>query len=144
MSVPEHIEISSQRTRYVRRGIGVLVGCSPLFLLATSIVQAATRGGDGNAIGLLVMFGALVIGGLNFYLSFLRGLIYGRKKGSLDGYNHVSGLPVIGSVLVVIGTVVGFGSALCVVLGLLAVALDTGGSVWFLVATWKDSSLWDR
>lgn len=24
------------------------------------------------------------------------------------------------------------------------VGIDTGGSVWFLVATWKDTSLWDR
>jgi hypothetical protein len=143
-SVPEHVETGRQRTRYVRRGIGVVVGCSPVFVLAASIVQAVIRGDEGHAIGLAVMFAALVIGGLNFYLSFLRGLLYRRTKGTLDGYKHVSGFPMLGSLLVVVGTLVGFGSALCAALGLLVVALDTGGSVWFLIATWKDSSLWDR
>ncbi len=89
------------------------------------------------------MFVALVIGGLNFYLSFLRGLLYQRRKGSLDEYKHVSGLPMIGSLLVVVGAVLAFGSTLAAGLGLVAVAIDTGGSVWFLIATWKDSSFWD-
>jgi hypothetical protein len=141
--MPEHIEIGAQRKRYLRRGIGVLLGCSPVFLLAASIVQAVVRGDEGHAIGLAVMFGALAIGGLNFYLSFLRELVYQRRKGSLDGYVHVSVLPILGSLVVVVGAALGFGSALCAALGLLAVALDTGGSVWLLIATWKDSSFWD-
>ena len=87
---------------------------------------------DNHAIGLVVMCVALAIAGLNFGLTLRR------------GDKHVSGVPVIGSVLVVIATMIGFGSALCAALGLLAVALDTGGSVWFLIATWNDSSLWDR
>lgn len=90
------------------------------------------------------MFTALVVGGLNFYLSFIRGPIYRRRNGSLEGYKHVSGIPMIGSLLVVAGTVLGFGAAFCAGLGLLAVALDTGGTPWFLIATWKDSSFWDR
>lgn len=87
---------------------------------------------------------ALGMGVLNFYLSFLRRLVYWQKKGSLDGFKHVSGIPMLGSLFVIIGTVLGFGFALCAALGLLAVAFDTGGSVWFLIATWRDSSLWDQ
>jgi len=127
----------------VRRGIGVLVGCSPLFLLIASIVHAGTRGDREHAVALGVMFVALVIGGLNFYVAFMRIAIYRWTKGSLDGYRHVSGFPVIGSLVVVVGAVLGFGSVLCAVLGLVAVALDTGGSVWLVIATWRDSGFWD-
>jgi hypothetical protein len=105
--------------------------------------HVGTEGNEHSAVGLAVMLGALALGGLNFYLSFVRAPIYRRAKGSLDGYKHVSGLPLLGSLLVVVGTVVAFGSGLCAALGLLAVAVDTGGSVWFLIATWKHSSLWD-
>ncbi|AKV02304.1 hypothetical protein AKJ09_08967 [Labilithrix luteola] len=90
------------------------------------------------------MLFALLIGALNFHLSFVRGLLYRRATGSLDGYRHVSGLPMVGTLLVVIGTLLGFGSAVCAAIGLLAIGIDTGGLVWFLIATWKDSSLWDR
>jgi len=70
---------------------------------------------------------------------------FGRAwPGSLDAYKFVSGIPIIGTVVVVVGTLLGFGTLLCTTLGLLAVALDTGGSVWFLVATWRDASLWDE
>ncbi len=129
------------RTSYVRRGIGLLVGCAPVVLLVASQVSAVTR---EYPIGLAVMLVAIVIAALNFYLSSVRGLLYRRAKGSLDNYTHVSGLPMIGTLVVVAGAVLAFGSALCAGLGLLAIGLDTGGSVWFLIATWKDTSLWDR
>jgi hypothetical protein len=58
-------------------------------------------------------------------------------------YKNVSGIPIIGSVLIALGTLFGFGSIGSSLLGLTAFALDTGGSGWFLWATWKDSSLWD-
>jgi len=37
-------------------------------------------------------------------------LVFRRRNGSLDGYKHISGIPVIGSLVVVAGAVVGFGS----------------------------------
>ncbi|CAN5394180.1 hypothetical protein BH09MYX1_BH09MYX1_60280 [soil metagenome] len=64
--------------------------------------------------------------------------------GGLRGYRHVSGVPGIGSLLVVLGTVVGYGSVVCSIVGLIAVLADTGGSLWFLIATWHDGSMWDR
>ena len=37
----------------------------------------------------------------------------------------------------------GFESLVTASAGLAAISLDTGGAFWFLLATWKDSSLWD-
>jgi hypothetical protein len=53
---------------------------------------------------------AIVIAALNFYLSAVRPLVFRRRNGSLDGYKHISRNPVIGSLVVVAGVVVGFGS----------------------------------
>jgi hypothetical protein len=127
----------SRRTSYFRRGVGVVVALAPVVLLIASLVSAMTRGDDLHPSGLAVVILALVIGALNFHLSFVRGLLYRRATGSLDGFRHVSGLPMVGTLLVVVGALIGFGSALCAVLGLLAVGIDTGGSVWFFIATWK-------
>jgi hypothetical protein len=46
--------------------------------------------------------------------------------------------------LVLAGGIVGFGALSAVALGLAATLVDTGGSPWFLVATWRDQSLWDK
>jgi hypothetical protein len=131
-------------TSFIRRAVGVVVALAPVVLLVASLVSALTCGKERHPSGLAVVLFALVIGALNFYLSFVRGLRYRRATGSLDAYRHVSGLPMVGTVAVVVGTLLGFGSALCAALGLLAVGIDTGGSVWFLIATWRDASLWDR
>lgn len=113
-------------------------------LLVASFVAALTRGHQHHLAGLTLMIFALTIGALNFYLSFVRGLLHHRATGAPDRYRHVSGLPMVGTLLVVAGGLIGFGSAICAALGLLAVGIDTGGSVWFLLATWKDAPLWDQ
>ena len=127
----------NERRRILRRVLGVAAELSPVFLLVASLVWSVLRGSQPHPVGVGIITGALAIGALNFHLSFVRGLLYRRANGSIEGYRHVSGFPLIGSVLVVIGAAVGFGSALCATLGLLAMALDTGGSVWFLIATWE-------
>ncbi len=143
--MPDHSEDGSRQTSYLRRGIGILAGGSPLFLLVASLVRSVTDGNQARTLAWVVLLVGLAIGGLNFYLSFLRGLRHDKRaSGSLDGDKHVSGFPIIGSVLVVVGTVLGFGSACCAWLGVLVLVLDTGGSPWFIVATWRDASLWDR
>jgi hypothetical protein len=134
----------TKTTSYIRRAVGVLVAFAPVVFLVASLVFALTRRNEHHPTGLAVVLIGLVIGALNFHLSAIRGTLYRRTTGSLDGYKYVSGAPVIGTVFVVVGTLLGFASALCAALGLLAVAIDTGGSVWFVIATWKDTSLWDR
>lgn len=56
---------------------------------------------------------------------------------------NVSGFPVIGTLLVTVGGLIGFGDWRAATLGLVASAFDTGGLPWFLIATWRDRSLWD-
>jgi hypothetical protein len=84
-----------------------------------------------------------MVGLLNFYLSFVRPVLFRWRYGSLEPYRHVSGFPIVGTVLVVVGGLLGFGSVVTASVGLVALSLDTGSSIWFVLATWKDSSFWD-
>ena len=128
MLVSDPLDAAAYRTSYVRRGIGVLACGAPVLLLVASMVSAVIAGDRPDAIGSVAMVVAIAIAALNFYLSAVRPLVFRRRNGSLDGYKHISGLPVIGSLVVVAGAVVGFGSGLCVALGLIAIGLDTSHS----------------
>lgn len=86
---------------------------------------------------------ALLVAMLNFYLSSIRPLLLIRRHGSLEGIPHVSGFPLAGTVLVLLGGLFGFGAWGTALFGLLALVLDTGGLPWFLISTWGDSSMWD-
>jgi hypothetical protein len=62
----------------------------------------------------------------------------------MEKYRNVSGLPLIGTLLVLAGGVLGFGTLIPTILGMVAILLDTGGPFWFLITTWQDTSLWDK
>jgi hypothetical protein len=79
----------------------------------------------------------------NFYLSVVRPAVFYRFRGSNARCRDVSGIPIVGTLLVVMGTVSGFGGVVSAVVGISVMLLDTGGSCWFLLATWKDASFWD-
>lgn len=125
-----------------RRAIGVVAACTPALLSAASLASALTHGNQHRPIGVVVMLLALLIALLNLCLSCRPWLHQRANNGSLEGYKHVSGVPLIGTLLVLLGAVLGFGSAFCVAVGLLAVGLDTGGLPWFVIGTWKDASFW--
>jgi hypothetical protein len=131
------------RTNWTRRCIGAAAALFPVLLLIASIIVGINGLHVGLAGGMAVMFAAGLIGMLNFYLSFVRGYLYVKRHGSRDGYRHVSGFPLIGTVLVLIGAALGFGEIPTAILGLVVMSVDTGGSVWFLIATWRDASFWD-
>jgi hypothetical protein len=84
-----------------------------------------------------------MVGLVNLYLSFVRPVLFCWRHGSLEQYRFVSGIPGVGTILVVVGGLLGFGSVATASVGLAAILLDTGGSIWFLLATWNDSSFWD-
>ncbi len=88
-------------------------------------------------------FAAAVLGLFNFHLSFVRPLLFRWRYGSLAKYRHVSGFPVFGTLLVLVGGLLGFGAVITASVGLTAMLLDTGGPPWFLLTTWKDTSFWD-
>jgi len=86
---------------------------------------------------------AAAIGALNFFLSFIRPCLYQLTRRTRDGYRHVSGLPILGTILVVIAGLYGFSSIGTAALGFVTLLFDTGGEPWFIWSTWRDQSLWD-
>jgi hypothetical protein len=132
----------TSQTNYFRRGVALLIAAAPLVLIATSILRALSEHQLRSVVGVVVELLALLIGGLNLYLSF-RPALHERRTGSRDGYRHVSGVPMVGTLLTAAGVTLGFGALAPAVMGLVAVVIDTGGFPWFLIGTWSDSSLWD-
>jgi len=128
-----------QKKNWLRRGLGLLLGLLPLWLASASLAQALD---DPQTEALWLAGAALAVGAFNFALAFLRPLWLCRVRG-LTKFSHVSGAPGIGSLLVLLACVFGFGGLVTSVLALMAVLLDTGGAPWFLASTWRDSSLWD-
>ncbi len=78
-----------------------------------------------------------------FYLSFVRPAIFRLRHGSIERYRHLSGIPGIGTLVVVVGGLSWLGGVVSAVMGIAVMLLDPGGSFWFLLATWGDSSFWD-
>ena len=69
-----------------------------------------------------------LIAGLNFYLSVLR---YPLHRLTGRPYRHVSGFPLLGSVLLVPFAAFHYDSPWLLGLSVLFLCLDTGGVVWF-------------
>jgi hypothetical protein len=128
----------------IRRSLGVAICLSPVMLLLASIAFGLMRERPGWSAGMGFMFVAAFFASSNFYLSFIRPPVFRMLRGSMDGFRQISGIPMIGSLLVVLGGVFGFGAVGTALLGLACIGFDTGGSLWFLLSTWRDSSLWDR
>ena len=124
------------RTNWLRRSLGIAVCVSPLALGLGSIASGLAGYAPGRPAAIGVVVAALCLALMNFYLSFIRPRLSKNSR-------HVSGIPIIGSLLVIAGLIWGFGCALPAAVGTAAYALDTGGGLWVLIATWKDSSFWD-
>ena len=131
------------QTNTRRRVFGLVVAAAPLVLVVASLLGGVSAHRLWSVPGMVVELLAMAVGGLNFYLSVLRPVLHARWAGSLEGYRRVSGFPVVGTVLVVAGTLAGFGAIIPAAVGLGALIIDIGGFPWFLVATWSDSGLWD-
>jgi hypothetical protein len=78
---------------------------------------------------------ALLVGGLvsalNFYLSFCRYHLYRFRGRSRESYHRVSGLPLVGSLLVTLSIVRFYDVPWILALALVLIAIDTGGIHWF-------------
>jgi len=129
---------------YARRSIGIVVCASPLALSITCIVLHQATYPLRHTIGITLALLACLLALLNFNLSFIRPWIYCRKHKTKEGYKHVSGLPMLGTMLQIIGCMVAFGNPTAGILSLTAGILDTGGLPWFAISTWKDKSFWDK
>jgi hypothetical protein len=115
---------------------------SPVAVLAASIIYG-TACGTSLSWGLAPVLVAALLAVLNLHLSFTRPLLHRWKHGSLAGYRFVSGVPLVGTALVLAGVLPCFGDVVTASAGLAVLAADPLSPLWFLAMTWKDSSLWD-
>ena len=80
---------------------------------------------------MIILYILFIIGSLicflNFYLSFLD---YPVQK-----FKSISGLPLVGSLFVAISLIFLYKSNLLLTVGLILIAIDTGGIHWFLGIT---------
>lgn len=131
------------RPNYLRRTFGALLCLSPLGIASVSLgwgmvhLHTAHLFVIGVSLGLMTL--AVLVSAMNFYLSFIRPARFQHKP----DYHFVSGIPMVGSLLVTAGSLIGFGSVIQAMVGIVALLIDTGGSVWFLIATWRDTGFWD-
>lgn len=123
----------------LRRLFGIMLGATPfLTVLCFSFVDWRLE----LTIGYFVFaFGGFLCM-VNFYLSFLRYPIHRLFGGKDAEYQWVSGIPLFG-ILSVLGLVMIPKSGWLSLLALLFLLIDTGGIQWFVIATWKDDSLWN-
>lgn len=129
-----------------RRALGVVIFFSPMYLLVASLIVSlwSQQGKWLNITSIMgLSLGCLPLPAVNFYLSFIRPMLYRWRHDSLEGMKHISGGPLLGTVLIVFGAVGAFGDWRAATIGLFALAIDTGGSPWFVVEAWRDRGFWD-
>lgn len=126
-----------------RRSLGLALCLSPVALPLVSLILGLTALDEAAFAGVGFALPALAIGLLNLYLSVARPVRHRRTQDPAASDSQISGMPLIGTVLVLLAAIVGFGAVGTAALCLLAMLLDTGGSAWLLIATWHDDSLWD-
>ncbi len=147
MQTPPTVRLRS----LIRRTLGVTiclgVPAALLFSLALgprSSPAAAPQSSIPAIAAAALVSVAAVIGVLNLYLSFVRPWNYRRRHGTDFGYRFVSGVPVLGTLLLAPVVLLSLGTPYLAACGLLVSMIDTGGLPWFLIMTWRDRSLWDR
>lgn len=86
-------------TNYVRRSFGVVLALLPLALLCASIIVGVTRAQQSHFTAVGVMIAAAAVAAINLYLSLIRPRLFSPRRGSMDGYRHISGVPIIGTLL---------------------------------------------
>jgi hypothetical protein len=138
---PEDLHTTRRNSR--RRAIGITVCLLPILLMVASIVVGLFWPRT-SPVGVVLALFAVPLVFLNLYLAAARPSLYRRRHGSMEGYRNVSGVPLIGNLLAVIGCVVGFCDWRAATVGLFALVCDVGGLPWFIVATWRDPSFWDE
>lgn len=87
---------------------------------------------------LFFTLGALLCG-LNFYLSFLRFPIYRLRGHSAESYRWSSGIPLFGSLFVAVTLFFLSSVPWILIVGILLIALDTGGIHWFIYSQIRDT-----
>lgn len=90
--------------------------------------------------GYILMGIGSFITAINFYLSFLRFPVHLACGGSRETYQHISGFPLVGSLLLWISILL-LPSATLAWCAAAVSTLDTGGIHWFVYALWRQGEL---
>ncbi len=132
--------MQSFRRSSLKRCFGILIGMAPIALAVASLLSDAKSVAPAQALGMSGIFALLAA--LNLWLSFGRPGLWKLRHGTLDGYRHASGVPVLSTIFGILACCLGFGAAVPSAAVLLALMADTGGLPWLVVATWHDESMW--
>lgn len=127
-------------TRFFWTTIGLLplTLCAALFFTEYRILS-----GQYSTVGIAIFMPGAVVCIANMYTSFLRYPVHLLLGKSRDSYKYVSGLPLIGG-LVLIGAWLLPQNIWLSSATTLLMLLDTGGISWFVVTIWSDPTFWDR
>jgi hypothetical protein len=88
--------------------------------------------------GSLFLFLAGFVTFVNIYTSFLRDRIHNWRHGNMDDFQFVSGVPAIGSVFVILGSLCFTQSPMVGTVLIALIIADTGGFFWFPLALFID------
>lgn len=132
---------------YRRRTIGILLSLVPAVLalasLAVGLAGWFSPSERAAFAGLGCVYAAVFFTAINFYCTVIRPLLFRLWNGSSDRYHGPSVFPLFGDILVVLSSLLSFGTVGTAAIALCVVATDTGGSPYFILATWRDSGVWD-
>jgi len=90
--------------------------------------------------GMILAVMSLITAVLNCCL-FFRPLLLKYLRKNKDGVRHVSGIPVVGTVLLLMASVISFGDNVTAVLSLISVLTDASGVPWLIIQMVKNKTL---
>ena len=132
-----------QKTNYPRRILGVLIALLPAVPLLSALIAPTQLSTRETALAFVSLVPGAACAMLNFTLSIVRPWLYRRRHGSTEGLTFVSGIPVLGTLSTCVAVYLGWGSVHCASIVLALCLVDTLSPTWFVIATWRDTSLWD-
>lgn len=124
-------------------GMNLLQRAGLCLVLSGPVLFAAWSFVGGNARlaapGWALVAVAGPVAALNAYTSWFRPWLFKRRTGSLEGYRFVSGVPLVGTILLTLALVANGGERAMVVVVGVFLALDTGGAPWLIVPVWRNT-----
>jgi hypothetical protein len=127
----------------LRRTLGILSCQVPVLVALACALWPVTPEPARAGAGLVLVVLAGLTAVFNLWLALIRPWLHWWRHGSRAGLRPVSGLPVLGTLLLVCGCLTAFGSPVVGGLALFAALIDPDGLPWVPVHTWHDASLWD-
>ena len=125
-----------------RRAAGVLIGVFPFALSIIALISQ--REPISGIIALALSIAALVVASFNLWITLIRPAIWKARNDTMEGFSPSSVLPMLGTLLVIVACVLGFGDNIVATCCLVAICLDIGGVPWLIWSTWNDESFWDE